>query len=165
MTSLSTLCYLEKDGKYLMLHRIKEKNDINEGKWIGIGGHFEKDESPEECIIREVKEETGYTLNSWSYRGLVTFVSEKGVTEYMSLFTSDDFSGEEIECDEGVLEWIEIEKIPNLNIWEGDRIFFDLLKNHPPFFSLKMVYDKNDHLVKSILDGVEMLSMNDGGGV
>ncbi len=156
MASLTTLCYLEKDGKYLMLHRIKEKKDINEGKWIGIGGHFEENESPEECVLREVKEETGYTLKSWNYRGIVTFVSEKGVTEYMSLFTSDDFSGEEIECDEGVLKWIDKDEIPKLNIWEGDRIFFELLRKDKNFFSLKMIYDKNDKLKEAVLNGVQI---------
>lgn len=108
MTGLSTLCYIEKDGKYLMLHRTVKKNDVNKDKWIGVGGHFEVDESPEECLLREVKEETGYTLTSYQYRGIVTFVSGGGVTEYMSLFTADGFEGEPIPCDEGELEWVDI---------------------------------------------------------
>ena len=104
MTGLSTLCYIEKDGKYLMLHRTVKKNDVNKDKWIGVGGHFEADESPEECLLREVKEETGYTLTSWKYRAIVTFVSGDGVTEYMSLLTADGFTGEQIACDEGELK-------------------------------------------------------------
>ena len=112
MAELSTLCYIEKDGKYLMLHRNVKKNDVNEGKWIGVGGHFEKDESPEECLLREVKEETGLTLTSYQYRAMVTFVSGNGVTEYMSLFTADGFEGELIPCDEGDLEWVAIWKEP-----------------------------------------------------
>jgi len=123
MTGLSTLCYIEKDNKYLMLHRIKKKNDVNEGKWIGVGGHFEADESPEECVLREVKEETGYTLTSYRFCGLVTFVSGDGVTEYMSLFHADGFEGEQIACDEGVLDWVDINKIQDLNLWRGDKIF------------------------------------------
>ena len=101
MTSLSTLCYIEKDGQYLMLHRTVKKNDVNKDKWIGVGGHFEADESPEECVLREVKEETGYTLTSYRFRGIVTFVSGNGVTEYMHLFTADEFEGKSIACDEG----------------------------------------------------------------
>lgn len=150
---LSTLCYIEKDGQYLMLHRIVKKNDVNKDKWIGVGGHFEQDESPEECVLREVKEETGYTLTSFQYRGLVTFVSGDGVTEYMSLFTADGFEGEPIPCDEGVLEWVPIEKVWSLNLWEGDKIFFRLLDEGRPFFSLKLVYDGHGKLVDAILDG------------
>lgn len=153
MESLSTLCYIEKDGKYLMLHRNVKKNDVNEGKWIGVGGHFEADESPEECLLREVKEETGYTLTSYRYRGIVTFVSGNGVTEYMSLFTADDFQGEEIPCDEGELKWVDIARIKELNLWEGDRIFLRLLQERDTFFSLKLVYDGHDHLVRADLDG------------
>ena len=156
MISLSTLCYIEKDGKYLMLHRTVKKNDVNKDKWIGVGGHFEPDESPEECLLREVKEETGYTLTSYQFRGLVTFVSGNGVTEYMSLFTADGFEGEPIACDEGELVWIDIERIEELNIWEGDKIFFRLLKERRKFFSLKLVYDGQDRLVSAILDGKEM---------
>ncbi|MGX8687818.1 MAG: NUDIX hydrolase, partial [bacterium] len=116
---LSTLCYMEKDGQYLMLHRVVKKNDVNKDKWIGVGGHFEEDESPEDCLLREVREETGYRLLSWRFRGIVTFVSGNGVTEYMHLFTSDSFEGEPAPCDEGVLEWVDIEKVWNLNLWEG----------------------------------------------
>ena len=156
MVQLSTLCYIEKDNKYLMLHRVKKKNDINKDKWIGIGGHFEQDDSPEECVLREVKEETGYTLTSYQYRGLVTFVSGSGVTEYMSLFTADEFEGEEIPCNEGNLEWVEKDQVYSLNIWEGDKIFFRLLEEKRPFFSLKLVYDGGDTLIEAALDGVPM---------
>ena len=138
-----------------MLHRTVKKNDVNKDKWIGVGGHFEADECPEECLLREVKEETGYTLTSYRYRGLVTFVSGNGVTEYMSLFTADGFEGEPVSCNEGELEWVEIDRIQELNIWEGDKIFFRLLKERQDFFSLKLVYDGQDRLVEVKLDGRE----------
>ena len=128
MTKLSTLCYIEKDDKYLMLHRTVKENDVNKDKWIGVGGHFEYGESPEECLLREVKEETGYTLTSWAYRGIVTFVYGEDVVEYMSLYTADGFEGEPIDCDEGEWEWVEKSKIETLKLWEGDKIFFDLLE-------------------------------------
>lgn len=166
MAKLSTLCYIERDNKYLMLHRTVKKNDVNKDKWIGVGGHFEADESPEECLLREVKEETGYTLTSYRYRGLVTFVSGNGVTEYMSLFTADGFEGKPIPCDEGELEWVDIDEIDNLNIWEGDKIFFGLLAEERAFFSLNLVYDGHDGLVYAALDGVPMelpYSMNSDG--
>lgn len=153
MGKLSTLCYIEKDGKYLMLHRTVKKNDVNKDKWIGVGGHFENDESPEECLLREVKEETGLTLTSYQYRGLVTFVSGGGVTEYMSLYTADGFTGRQIPCDEGELEWVDKDEVWNLNIWEGDKIFFRLLNEGRPFFSLKLVYDGGDNMVSASLDG------------
>ncbi|MGF0017960.1 NUDIX hydrolase [Sporofaciens sp. SGI.106] len=156
MVGLSTLCYIERDGKYLMLHRTVKENDVNQDKWIGVGGHFEADESPEECLLREVKEETGYTLTSYRFRGLVTFVSGNGVTEYMSLFTADGFEGESIPCDEGELEWVDIAKIQKLNIWEGDKIFLRLLAEEHPFFSLKLVYDGQDRLLEAVLDGVAL---------
>ena len=156
MISLSTLCYIEKDGQYLMLHRTVKKNDINKDKWIGVGGHFEADESPEECVLREVREETGYTLTSWKYRAIVTFVSGDGETEYMSLFTADAFTGEPIACDEGELAWVDKEEALKLNIWEGDKIFFRLLNERSDFFSLKLVYDGNGGLVSASLDGKEM---------
>ena len=123
MTGLSTLCYIEKDNKYLMLHRIKKKNDVNEGKWIGVGGHFEADESPE---------------------------------EYMSLFHADGFEGEQIACDEGVLDWVDINKIQDLNLWRGDKIFLKLIAEKVPFFSLKLVYDGHDGLVSAVLNGTEL---------
>lgn len=156
MKNMSTLCYIEKDGNYLMLHRTVKKNDVNKDKWIGVGGHFEEGESPEECVLREVKEETGYTLTSYEYRGLVTFLSGDGVTEYMSLFTADGFEGEPIPCDEGELEWVPAEKIWGLNIWEGDKIFFRLLSQRVPFFSLKLVYDGKGGLVHAGLNGHPM---------
>lgn len=156
MEKLSTLCYIEKDGKYLMLNRNKKKNDINEGKWIGVGGHFEENESPEECLLREVKEETGYTLTSYQFRGIVTFVSGSGVTEYMSLFTADGFEGEEVACNEGDLAWIELDRVEELELWEGDRIFLRLLREGTEFFSLKLVYDGQDRLVSAALNGREL---------
>lgn len=156
MTSLSTLCYMERDGKYLMLHRTVKENDVNKDKWIGVGGHFEADESPEECLLREVREETGYTLTSYRFRGIVTFVSGNGVTEYMSLFTADGFEGEPIPCDEGELAWVDIEDVWSLNIWEGDKIFLRLMDEREQFFSLKLVYDGHDRLISASLDGRPM---------
>lgn len=150
---LSTLCYLERDGKYLMLYRNKKKNDVNAGKWIGVGGHFEEGESPEDCVLREVREETGYTLTDYRFRGLVTFVSGDGVTEYMSLFTADGFTGEEISCTEGELRWVPKEALPDLPLWEGDQIFLRLLAADAPFFSLKLVYDGQGGLIDVVLDG------------
>ena len=135
-----------------MLHRISKKNDINHDKWIGVGGKFEKGESPEDCLLREVKEETGLTLDSYKFRGIVTFISDDDVVEYMHLFTSDSFSGEITDCDEGKLEWYPIEKIDELDLWEGDKIFFRLLQENAPFFSLKLVY-KNGKLIETILNG------------
>ena len=142
----TTLCYIEKDDAYLMLHRVKKVNDENHDKWIGVGGKFEAGESPEDCLLREVKEETGLRLTDYRYRGLVTFVSDKWGTEYMSLFTADGFEGEPIECDEGELVWVDIDEIENLNIWEGDKIFFRLLVKSDKFFSLKLTY-RGDALV------------------
>lgn len=156
MEKLSTLCYIEQDQKYLMLHRTVKKNDVNKDKWIGVGGHFEADESPEECLLREVWEETGYTLTSYRFRGLVTFVSGTGVTEYMSLFTADGFVGEPIACNEGELEWVDKDEVLKLNIWEGDKIFFRLLDDEEAFFSLKLVYDGKDTLVSASLNGTSM---------
>ena len=152
MAKLSTLCYIEQNGKYLMLHRTVKKNDVNKEKWIGVGGHFEADESPEECLLREVREETGYTLTSWQYRGIVTFVSGDGVTEYMSLFTADGFEGEMHLCDEGDLEWVSREFLNSLPTWEGDRIFLDLLWQDAPFFLLTLRY-RGDILEEAVLNG------------
>lgn len=152
---LTTLCYIEKEDSYLMLHRISKKNDVNKGKWIGVGGHFEKDESPEDCLLREVKEETGLTLTSYHFRGIVTFLlKDKGseLTEYMCLYTADGYKGTLCACNEGVLEWVRKNEIFNLNLWEGDRIFLRLLQENRPFFSLKLVYEGNC-LKEAVLDG------------
>lgn len=148
----STLCYIVKDGKVLMLHRVKKKNDINHDKWIGIGGKFEPEEAPEECILREAKEETGLTLTSWRCRGVVTFLQEGGEGEYMYLFTADDFTGELTECDEGDLQWVSLEFLDALPKWEGDQIFLDLLWQNAPFFLLTLRY-QGDRLVEAVLDG------------
>ena len=155
----TTLCYIEKDGQYLMLHRVKKENDINHDKWIGIGGKFEEKESPEDCALREVKEETGLTLTSYAYRGLVTFVSDQYETEYMHLFTADGFTGELIDCDEGTLEWVDKALVPTLPTWAGDRIFLELLARDVPFFSLKLEY-VGDTLVRAVLDGKDILNQN-----
>lgn len=152
-TELSTLCYMERDHAYLMLHRVTKKNDINKDKWIGVGGHFEKEESPEDCLLREVREETGYTLTSWRFRGIVTFISGDGVTEYMHLFTADGWTGEPVPCSEGVLEWVDIDRIGTLELWEGDRIFLRLLREEQPFFSLKLTYDGHGGLTGAVLNG------------
>lgn len=143
MRNLTTLCYLEKDNKYLMLHRIVKKNDVNKDKWIGIGGHFEYGESPEECLIREALEETGLTLTSYQFRGIITFLCDDYEPEYMCLYTADGFEGEMIECDEGTLEWVPKEEVKNLNLWTGDLIFFKLIEENAPFFSLKLRYENN----------------------
>ena len=155
MVRLSTLCYIEKNDQYLMLHRTVKENDVNRDKWIGVGGHFEYGESPEECLLREVWEETGYTLTSYQYRGIVTFVYGEDTVEYMSLYTADGFTGEAYPCNEGELEWVDKKKIDSLNIWEGDKIFFRLLEEKRPFFSLKLVYNREDVLLEATLDGKE----------
>ena len=158
---MTTLCYLEKDDSYLMMHRTVKKNDVNKDKWIGVGGHAEPGESPEECLLREVKEETGYTLTSWRFRGLVTFVTaaENSKTveymEYMCLYTADGFTGELTACDEGELAWVKKEDVLHLNLWEGDKIFFRLLNEDEPFFSLKLRYE-GDKLAEAVLNGKQM---------
>ena len=150
---LTTLCYIEKEEQYLMMHRISKKNDLNQGKWIGVGGHFKEGESPEECLLREVKEETGLQLTSYRLRGIITFVSDEWGYEYMHLYTADGFEGnlgtEAMEgCKEGVLKWIPKEEILNLNLWEGDKIFLRLLVENRGMFSLKLEYE-GDTLVNS----------------
>lgn len=152
----TTLCYIEKDGKYLMLHRIRKKNDENHDKWIGIGGKFEAGESPEDCVLREAKEETGLTLTDYRYRGIVTFVSDLYPTEYMHLFTATEYEGSiRDDCDEGVLDWIDKKKLLTLPMWEGDRIFLRLLDEEVPFFSLKLVY-QGDSLTQAVLNGTHI---------
>lgn len=152
---MTTLCYIEKDDSYLMMHRVSKKNDANAGKWIGVGGHFQEAESPDECLLREVREETGLTLTSYSLRGIITFVSDEWGYEYMFLYTADAFSGsgaeEDLpECGEGILKWIPKDRIPDLNLWEGDRIFLKLLLENAGFFTLKLVY-RGDELIKEEL--------------
>ena len=147
----TTLCYIEKDNKYLMLHRTKKENDVNEGKWIGVGGKFEKDETPEECLLREVKEETGLVLTEYKLRAVFTFISDSWETEYMYLFSANEFTGELITCDEGELKWVEKDRILNLNIWEGDKIFLKKMIEEDNFFTLKVVYE-GDKLVESVLE-------------
>ena len=148
----TTLCYLERDGKYLMLHRVKKANDPSHDKWIGVGGKFEDGESPEECALRETREETGLTLTSYRYRGLVTFVSDRWKTEYMHLFTADAWEGELTACDEGELVWVEKSRLSSLPIWEGDKLFFRLLDEDIPFFSLKLTY-VGETLTSATLNG------------
>lgn len=144
---LTTVCYIEKDEKYLMLHRTKKENDISKNKWIGIGGKFEEGESPEECVIREVKEETGLSLKKYDLRGVITFTFTNFETEYMYVFTADSFEGELTDCNEGELKWVPKNELTNLNLWEGDEMFLDKLRNDNDFFTAKMEYD-GDKLVK-----------------
>ena len=152
----TTLCYLERGDEYLMLHRVKKSLDENAGKWIGVGGRFEEGESPEECLLREVYEETGLRLLSWRCCGVVTFVSDEWGTEYMHLFTSDSFDGELRDCAEGVLAWKKkSEVLTSLPIWEGDRIFLRLLAEDRPFFLLTLRY-RGDRLVEAVLDGCSL---------
>lgn len=152
---LTTLCYIEQDESYLMLHRVSKDNDVNKDKWIGVGGHFEDNESPEECLLREVYEETGLTLSSYSFRGLITFVSDEWPTEYMCLFTADGFMGELKDCDEGRLEWVPKNNISLLNIWEGDKWFLRLLDERRDFFTMKLRYE-GDKLMEVYVDGKEV---------
>ena len=153
----TTLCYILRGDQVLMLHRVKKKNDINKDKWIGIGGKFEGEESPDECLLREAKEETGLTLTSWRCRGVVTFLCEGIEGEFMYLFTADGFEGALKDCDEGTLEWVSREKLDCLPKWEGDKIFLDLLWQDAPFFLLTLQY-RNDKLVRAVLDGNTILS-------
>ncbi|HBR32789.1 MAG TPA: DNA mismatch repair protein MutT [Clostridiales bacterium] len=152
----TTLCYIEKDGKYLMLHRTKKSLDENRDKWIGIGGKFEDKESPEDCVMREVREETGLTLTDYCYRGIVTFVSDVWQTEYMHLFTSDSFTGEITACHEGELLWVKKENVYDLCLWEGDKLFLKLLQQKIPFFSLKLEYQQ-DKLILAVLNGSRLI--------
>ena len=150
----TTLCYVLRGDEVLMLHRVKKKNDMNHDKWIGIGGKFVGEESPDECLLREAKEETGLTLTNWKCRGIVTFILEGTPEgEFMYLFTSDEFEGELKECDEGDLQWVSRDFLDQLPKWEGDQIFLDLLWQDAPFFLLKLRYDRTDTLVEAVLDG------------
>ena len=151
---LTTLCYIEQDGKYLMMHRTKKENDVNHEKWVGIGGKFEDGESPEECLLRETREETGLILTSYRFRGIVTFVSDMWPTEYMCLYTAGGFEGtpELNDCREGELLWVPKDQVGELRLWEGDKIFLRLLAEDAPFFSLKLRY-AGEELAEVILDG------------
>ena len=149
----TTLCYVLKDNKVLMLHRVKKKNDLNQDKWIGIGGKFEGDESPDECLLREAMEETGLKLKRWQCRGVITFLTNGPWDgEFMYLFTADEFEGELKECDEGELCWVEREFLDQLPKWEGDQIFLDLLWQDAPFFLLTLRYS-GERLVEAVLNG------------
>ena len=148
----TTLSYVTRGDEVLMLHRVKKKNDLNKDKWIGIGGKFEGEETPDECLLREAKEETGLTLTSWRCRGVVTFLSDTYEGEYMYLFTADGFEGELTDCPEGDLQWVSREFVDSLPTWEGDKIFLDLLWKDAPFFLLKLRYE-GDKLVEAVLDG------------
>lgn len=152
---LTTLCYIEKDEKYLMLHRVSKKNDVNKDKWIGVGGHFEPGESPEDCLLREVREETGLELTSYRFRGILTFNFNDNDSEYICLYTADGFEGELHSCNEGTLEWVPKDEIEKLNLWAGDKIFFELLQKEEPFFSLKLQY-QGDDLIGCELNGKKL---------
>ena len=152
----STLCYILRGDEALMLHRVKKKNDINKDKWIGIGGKFEENESPDECLLREAFEETGLTLTSWRCRGIVTFLNTCCEGEYMYLFTADGFTGQLKTCDEGDLQWVSRDFINQLPLWEGDPIFLKLLWEDAPFFLLKLRYE-GSRLVEAVLDGQSLL--------
>ncbi len=155
----TTLCYICRPGadgdEYLMLYRNKKENDLNEGKWVGVGGKFEAGESPEECLYREVLEETGLTLTQHFLRGIITFVSDVWGTEYMFLYTAAA-QGEIIDCPEGELRWIPRRDVLSLPLWEGDEIFLSLIAGDAPFFSLKLSY-QGDTLIQAVLDGQEMV--------
>ncbi|MBQ6814812.1 MAG: 8-oxo-dGTP diphosphatase [Lachnospiraceae bacterium] len=138
---LTTLCYIEKNDSYLMLHRVKKEVDANKDKWIGVGGKFMEGETPEECLLREVWEETGLKLTKYRFRGIVSFVSDKWEDEYMHLFTATEYEGEVTECDEGELVWVPKKQLFHLNLWEGDKIFLKLLDEYEGFFSLKLKYN------------------------
>ena len=148
----TTLCYIEQNGAYLLLHRVKKEQDLNRDKWIGIGGHFEENESPEDCLLREAREETGLCLTDWRYCGLITFLSDRWEGEYMHLFHATGFTGTLRDCDEGVLEWVPKSRFHSLPQWEGDRIFLALMEQKAPFFSLKLRYE-GDALKQAVLNG------------
>ena len=148
----TTLCYIRRGDRFLMMHRVKKDQDINQGKWIGVGGKFENGESPEDCLLREVKEETGLELKDYRFRGIVTFVNDGWGTEYMHLFTAEAPAGDVKDCEEGILRWVPEAEIDALPQWEGDRIFFKLIREDAPFFSLKLCYE-GDALKKAVLDG------------
>ena len=148
---MTTLCYIENNDCYLMLHRTKKKKDVNKDKWIGVGGHAEGNETPQECLLREVKEETGLSLTSYKFRGLITFISDEYEAEMMCLFTADGYTGELITCDEGELEWVKKSDVPQLPTWEGDAVFLEiLLRDDPRFFTLRLAYEGDKLIDKKL---------------
>lgn len=151
----TTLCYLEQNGCYLMLHRVKKKNDVNHDKWIGVGGKFEPGEDARACALREVYEETGLTMRAPRHRGIVDFYCPPWPAERMHLFTCSDFTGTMTDCDEGTLEWVPKQAVQALPIWPGDKLFFRLLEQDAPFFHLELYYD-GDTLVRAVRDGQEL---------
>ncbi len=148
----TTLCYITRGDQVLMLHRVKKKNDLNQGKWVGVGGKFLPEESPDQCLLREVREETGLTLTAWRCCGVVTFLSDRWEGEYMYLFTADGFTGQVKDCDEGTLEWVSRDFLDSLPKWEGDRIFLELMWRQAPFFLLTLRYE-GERLAEAVLDG------------
>ena len=150
----TTLCYLERNGQYLMLHRVRKQNDPNHDKWIGVGGGIEAWESPEDCLLREVREETGLKLTAWRKRGVIDFISDAWEDEVMHLYTATEWTGEITECDEGILEWVDKEKVTDLPLWEGDRVFLKLLAQDAPFFRLRLEY-RGEALHRAVLNGKE----------
>ena len=148
---MTTLCYIENNDCYLMLHRTKKKKDVNKDKWIGVGGHAEGNETPQECLLREVKEETGLSLTSYKFRGLITFISDEYEAEMMCLFKADGYTGELITCDEGELEWVKKSDVPQLPTWEGDAQFLKLLlEDEKRFFAMKLRYEGERLVEKSV---------------
>lgn len=156
----TTLCYLERGGQYLMLHRIRKKNDPNHDKWIGVGGGIEAGETPEACLMREVREETGLTLTQYQKRGVIDFISDVCEDEVMHLYTASAWQGEMIDCDEGILEWVDRDKVVDLPLWAGDRVFLRLLAEGAPFFHLRLEYH-GDALIRAILNGKEIEKGNE----
>ena len=151
LMKMTTLCYIENNDYYLMLHRTKKKKDVNKDKWIGVGGHAEGNETPQECLLREVKEETGLSLTSYKFRGLITFISDEYEAEMMCLFTADGYTGELITCDEGELEWVKKSDVPQLPTWEGDAQFLKLLlEDEKRFFAMKLRYEGERLVEKSV---------------
>ena len=151
LMKMTTLCYIENNDCYLMLHRTKKKKDVNKDKWIGVGGHAEGNETPQECLIREVKGETGLLLTSYKFRGLITFISDEYEAEMMCLFTADGYTGELITCDEGELEWVKKSDVPQLPTWEGDAQFLKLLlEDEKRFFAMKLRYEGERLVEKSV---------------